>query len=126
MTEERETLELFSEKTYRLILRLPGVDLESLETAVEDSFDVELEEVDVSDLSLDAGRREFESASVTGAVSVDVEGDPVLTLRDVVYVDDAAERLEELDDLLDADALQESAEKLREFDADENPLEKIL
>ncbi len=127
MTEDgRETLELFSEKTYRLILRLPAVDRESLETAVEDTFDVELEEVDVSEFSPDASRREFDTESVTGAVSVDVDGNAVLTLRDVVYVDDAADHLEELDHLLKADALSESAERLREFDADENPLEKVL
>ena len=126
MSDDRETLELFSEKTYRLILRLPEVDRESLETAVEDSFDVELEDVDVSEFSPDASRHEFESESVTGAVSVDVDGNTVLTLRDVVYVDDAAERLEELDHLLKEDALAESAEELRAFDADENPLEKVL
>lgn len=124
--DDRETLELFAEKTYRLILRLPEVDRESLETAVEDTFDVELEEVDVSEFSPAASRHEFESESVTGAVSVDVDGNTVLTLRDVVYVDDAAERLEELDHLLKVDALSESAERLREFDADENPLEKVL
>lgn len=119
-------MELFEEKTYRLILRLPSVDVDSLETAVEDVWDVELDEVDVDEFSAKARRKEFESPSLTGAVSVDVHGDTVLTLRDLMYVDDAADSLEELDHLLKVDRLRESAEQLRDVDADENPLEKIL
>lgn len=126
MTGDSETLELFEEKTYRLIVRLPDVDVDSLETAVEDVWDVELEEVDVDEFSVKAARKEFDSPSVTGAVSRDVEGNPVLTLRDVVYVDDAADQLDELDHLLKVDSLSDSADELRSFDADENPLEKLL
>ncbi len=123
---DRETLELFEEKTYRIILRLPEVDVEALETAVEDVWDVEVEEVDVSEFSAGAVHKEFDTADVTGSVSVDVDGDAVLTLRDLVYVESAADHLEELDHLLKLETLSESADRLRDVDADENPLEKIL
>lgn len=61
-----------------------------------------------------------------GGVSRDVNDSTVLTLRGVVYVDSAADFIDELHDLLRVNALERVANRLREYDADENPLERVL
>lgn len=129
MTEDE--LELFAEKTYRLILRLPGVERDALENAVTETVDdVVFEEVDVTEFSRGASHREFEGTfdgnPVEGGVSRDVNGTTVLTLRGIVYVDNAAEYLTELHDLLREEALERVAGRLQDYDADENPLERVL
>lgn len=129
MTEDE--LELFAEKTYRLIVRLPGVERDALENAVVETVDdVGFEEVDVTEFSGDASHREFggkfNGNPVEGGVSRDVNDTTVLTLRGVVYVDSGADFLTELHDLLRDDALERVVERLRDYDADENPLERVL
>jgi hypothetical protein len=130
MTAEDEELELFAERTYRLILRLEELSVDAVENAVIEAFDAEFEEVDVSEFAVGATHSEFEGThegtEVTGTVSEDVNGTTVLTLQDVVYVDGAADHLDALDDLLRDDTLGGAARRLREHDADENPLEKVL
>lgn len=125
-----EELELFAEKTYRLIVRLEDLSVDAVENAVSETFDADFEEVDVSEFAAGATHAEFEGThegnEVTGTVSEDVNGTTVLTLQDIVYVDGAAEYLEALDDLLRDEALGRAAHRLREHDADENPLEKVL
>lgn len=50
MTEDK--LELFAEKTFRLIVRLPGVERDALENAVAETVDdIGFEEVDVREFS---------------------------------------------------------------------------
>lgn len=126
-----DELELFAEKTYRLILRLPGVERDALENAVTETVDdAEFRDVDVTDFSAKASHREFEGTfngnPVEGGVSRDVNDTTVLTLRGVVYVDGAADFLDELHDLLRDDVLESAVNRLREYDADENPLERVL
>ena len=124
------SLELFAERTYRLIVRLDNVGVSAVENAVRNAFDAEFDEVDVAEFAPGASHAEFEGThdgnEVRGTVSEDLSGNAVLTLQDVVYVDGAAERLEALDDLLRDEALADATERLREHDADENPLEKVL
>lgn len=126
-----DELELFAEKTYRLIVRLPDVELDALENAVEETVeDVEFSEVDVTEFSQEASHKEFEGGfrdnPIEGGVSRDVNDVTVLTLRGLVYVDTAADFLDELHDLLRDEALESAAERLRSYDADENPLERVL
>ncbi len=127
MTDE---LELFAERTYRLIVRLDDVTVDAVENAVEDVFDAEFEDVNVAEFAAGATHAEFEGThegnEVTGTVSEDVNGETVLTLQDIVYVDAAADYLDALDDLLRDEALTAAAERLRGHDANENPLEKVL
>lgn len=127
MTDE---LELFAERTYRLIVRLDDVTVDAVENAVEDVFDAEFEDVNVAEFAAGATHAEFEGThegnEVTGTVSEDVNGETVLTLQDIVYVDAAADYLDALDDLLRDEALSDAAERLRGHDANENPLEKVL
>lgn len=127
MTDE---LELFAERTYRLIVRLDDVTVDAVENAVEDVFDAEFEDVSVAEFAAGATHAEFEGThegnEVTGTVSEDVNGETVLTLQDIVYVDAAADYLDALDDLLRDEALTAAAERLRGHDANENPLEKVL
>ncbi|MFW5928918.1 MAG: ATP-binding protein [Halobacteriota archaeon] len=121
-----DDLEVFVERTYRLILRLPDVSVEELENAVEEVADAELYEVDVSDLSVEATHKEFETADIQGGVSRDVDGDAVLTLQGFMYLDSAAEFLDGLHDLLRHEALETAAVELSEADLDESPLERVL
>jgi len=127
MTEE---VELFAERTYRLIVRLDDVTVDAVENAVADVFDAEFEDVNVAEFAPGASHAEFEGEyegnDVAGTVSEDLNGETVLTLQDVVYVDAAAEYLDALDDLLRDESLTDAADRLREHDADENPLEKVL
>lgn len=129
MTTDEE-LELFAEKTFRLIVRLEELSVDAVENAVREAFDAEFEDVDVSEFAAGATHAEFEGThegnDVTGTVSEDVNGTTVLTLQDVVYVDGAADYLDALNDLLRDEALERAASRLREHDADENPLEKVL
>lgn len=128
MTDEE--LELFAEKTFRLIVRLEGLSVDAVENAVREAFDADFEDVDVSEFAADATHAEFEGVhdgnELTGTVSEDVNGTTVLTLQDVVYVDGAADHLEALNDLLRDDTLGRAARRLRDHDAEENPLEKVL
>jgi hypothetical protein len=132
MSDDSEdgSLELFAERTYRLILRLDTVGVDAVENAVRDAFDAEFDEVDVAQFAPGASHAEFEGThdgnEVHGTVSEDLDGNAVLTLQDVVYVDGAAERLDALDDLLRDESLADAAERLRDHDADENPLERVL
>lgn len=130
MRDDPESLELFAERTYRLIVRLDTVGVDAVENAVRDVFDAEFEDVDVAEFAPGASHAEFEGVhegnEVSGTVSEDLDGNTVLTLQDVVYVDGAAECLEALDDLLRDEALTDAARRLHEHDADENPLEKVL
>jgi predicted RNA binding protein with dsRBD fold (UPF0201 family) len=130
MRDDPESLELFAERTYRLIVRLDTVGVDAVENAVRDVFDAEFEDVDVAEFAPGASHVEFEGVhegnEVSGTVSEDLDGNTVLTLQDVVYVDGAAECLEALDDLLRDEALTDAARRLHEHDADENPLEKVL
>lgn len=130
MTPDEEELELFAEKTFRLILRLESLGVDAVENAVSEAFDAEFEDVDVSEFAAGATHSEFEGThegnEVTGTVSEDVNGTTVLTLQDIVYVDDAADYLDSLNDLLRDESMESAAERLREHDADENPLEKVL
>ena len=130
MTTEEEELELFAEKTYRLIVRLEDLSVDAVENAVREAFDADFEEVDVSEFAAGATHAEFEGThegnDVCGTVSEDVNGTTVLTLQDIVYVDGAADYLDALNDLLRDDTLESAARRLREHDADENPLEKVL
>lgn len=130
MTDDPESLELFAERTYRLIVRLDTVGVDAVENAVRDVFDAEFEDVDVAEFAPGASHAEFEGVhegnEVSGTVSEDLDGNTVLTLQDVVYVDGAAECLEALDDLLRDEALTDASRRLHEHDADENPLEKVL
>ncbi|MDZ7688146.1 MAG: hypothetical protein U5J64_05365 [Halobacteriales archaeon] len=125
-----EDLELFAERTYRLIVRLGELSVEAVENAVSEAFDAEFEDVDVSEFAVGATHAEFEGThegnDVRGTVSEDVNGVTVLTLQDIVYVDNAADRLDTLNDLLRDETLADAARRLREHDADENPLEKVL
>ena len=125
-----ETLELFAERTYRLIVRPDSVDVDAVENAVQDVFDADFDEVDVAEFAPGASHSEFEGThggyEVSGTVSQDLDGNAVLTLQGVVYVDGAAERLEALNDLLRDETLTDAVDRLREHDADENPLEKVL
>lgn len=129
-TDEQEELELFSEKTFRLIVRLEDLTVDAVENAVVEAFDADFEDVDVSEFAAGATHSEFEGKhegnDVTGTVSEDVNGVTVLTLQDIVYVDGAADLLETLNDLLRDETLADTATRLREHDADENPLEKVL
>jgi hypothetical protein len=125
-----ETLELFAERTYRLIVRPDSVDADAVESAVRDVFDADFDEVDVAEFAPGASHSEFEGTyegnEVSGTVSEDLGGNAVLTLQGVVYVDGAAEHLEALNDLLRDEALTDAVDRLREHDADENPLERVL
>lgn len=127
MTEE---LELFAEKTFRLIVRLEDLSVDAVENAVGEAFDAEFEDVDVSEFAAGATHSEFEGTydgnELTGTVSEDVNGTTVLTLQNLVYVDAAADYLDALNDLLRDETLERAARRLREHDADENPLEKVL
>ncbi len=127
---DEEELELFAERTYRLIVRLEDLSVDAVENAVREAFDAEFEEVDVSEFAAGATHSEFEGThegnDVTGTVSEDVNGTTVLTLLDIVYVDGAADLLDALNDLLRDETLGRAARRLREHDADENPLEKVL
>ena len=129
-TDEQEELELFAERTYRLIVRLEDLSFDAVENAVREAFDAEFEDVDVSEFSVGATHSEFEGTyegnEVSGTVSEDVNGVTVLTLQDIVYVENAVDRLDALDDLLRDGTLADVARRLREHDADENPLEKVL
>jgi len=128
--DEHDELELFAERTYRLIVRLEDLTVDAVENAVREAFDAEFQDVDVSEFSAGATHSEFEGThegnEVTGTVSEDVNGTTVLTLQDLVYVDGAADRLDALNDLLRNETLGDAARRLREHDADENPLEKVL
>ncbi|MFW5984412.1 MAG: hypothetical protein ACOCRA_04390 [Halobacteria archaeon] len=132
MTEgdDGETLELFAERTYRLIVRPDSVGVDAVKNAVRDAFDADFDEVDVAEFAPGASHAEFEGThdgnAVSGTVSEDLDGNAVLTLHDIVYVDGAAERLESLNDLLRDEVLDDAAVRLYEHDADENPLEKVL
>ena len=130
MNDGTEELELFAEKTYRLIVRLEDLSVDAVENAVREAFDADFEEVNVSEFAAGATHAEFEGThegnEVTGTVSEDVNGTTALALQDIVYVDGAAEYLETLDDFLRDEALGRTARRLREHDADENPLEKVL
>jgi hypothetical protein len=130
MTDDPESLELFAERTYRLIVRLDTVGVDAVENAVRDAFDAGFDDVDVAEFAPGASHAEFEGShdgtEVSGTVSEDLDGNAVLTLQGFVYVEGAAERLEALDDLLRDEALTDAARRLREHDADENPLEKVL
>lgn len=125
-----EDLELFAERTYRLILRLDNVGVEAVENAVGETFDVDFEDVNVSEFAPGAYHAEFdgthEGNDVNGTVSEDTDGNAALTLQDIVYVEGAADLLEDLNDLLRDDGIEDAARRLREHDADENPLEKVL
>lgn len=125
-----EELELFAEKTFRLIVRLDDLSVDAVENALGEAFDAEFEDVDVSEFAAGATHAEFEGAhegnDVRGTVSEDVNSTTVLTLQDVVYVDGAADYLDALNDLLRDEAIERVASRLREYDADENPLEKVL
>lgn len=128
MTDEE--LELFAEKTFRLIVRLEDLSVDAVENAVREAFDADFEDVDVSEFAAGATHAEFEGADdgneLTGTVSEDVNGTTVLTLQDVVYVDGAADHLDTLNDLLRDETLERAAQRLRDHDAEENPLEKVL
>ncbi|MCX2819530.1 MAG: hypothetical protein ACI9QA_000866 [Methanobacteriota archaeon] len=125
-----ETLELFAERTYRLIVRLDSVGVDAVENAVTEVFDADFEDIDVAEFAPGASHAEFEGTyegnEVQGTVSENLDGNAVLTLQDIVYVDGAAERLEALNDLLRDETLADTADRLREHDADENPLERVL
>jgi hypothetical protein len=128
MTDEE--LELFAEKTFRLIVRLEDLSVDAVENAVREAFDADFEDVDVSEFAAGATHAEFEGADdgneLTGTVSEDVNGTTVLTLQDVVYVDGAADHLDTLNDLLRDETLERATQRLRDHDAEENPLEKVL
>ncbi|MFP4174954.1 MAG: hypothetical protein ACLFSW_04160 [Halobacteriales archaeon] len=121
--DDGETLELFAERTYRLIVRLDSVGVDAVKNAVRDAFDADFDEVDVAEFAPGASH---DGNAVSGTVSEDLDGNAVLTLHDIVYVDGAAERLESLNDLLRDEVLDDAAVRLYEHDADENPLEKVL
>ncbi|XGI83971.1 hypothetical protein ACEU6E_01610 [Halorutilales archaeon Cl-col2-1] len=130
MTDD-ERLELFSEKSFRLILRIPEVDTDAVTNAVHEAAEVdEHDDVDVSEFSAHATHSEFEGEfrgnAIEGGVSRDVNGNTVLTLRRIVYVDNSADFIDEINDLLRIERLEDAAERLREYDADEVPLKKVL
>lgn len=129
--KEKDELEVFAEKTFRLIVRIPQMELEAVENAVRETAEIEsFDEVDVSNFSANASHAEFEGEfngnPIKGGVSRDVDGETVLTLRGLVYVDTGADFLEDINDLLRTERLDDIADRLREFDAEEVPLERIL
>lgn len=130
MSDENEELELFAEKTFRLIVRLEDLSVDAVENAVREAFEAEFEDVDVSEFAAGATHAEFEGThegnDVTGTVSEDVNGVTVLTLQDIVYVDGAADHIDALNDLLRDETLETAAQRLRDHDAEETPLEKVL
>lgn len=128
MTDEE--LELFAEKTFRLIVRLEDLSVDAVENGVREAFGADFEDVDFSEFAAGATHAEFEGVhdgnELTGTVSEDVNGTTVLTLQDVVYVDGAADHLDALNDLLRDETLESATRRLRDHDAEENPLEKVL
>ncbi|MDY7080961.1 MAG: hypothetical protein SXQ77_00790 [Halobacteria archaeon] len=130
-TNQEDELELFAEKTFRLIVRVPNIERDAVENAVRETVDeIQFDDVDVTQFSSDATHAEFEGRfegnDIEGGVSKDVNGTTVLTLRGIVYVDTAAEFIDELNDLLRIGRLDEVTQRLRDYDADENPLERVL
>lgn len=125
-----EGLELFSERTYRLIVRLEDVGTEAVKNAVVEAFDADFDDMKVSEFAPGTSHAEFdgihEGNEVVGNVSQDIDGNAVLTLQEIVYVDGAADLLEDLNDLLREEGIEDATRRLREHDADENPLEKVL